>query len=248
MKQEWIDHENQHRRVWHCHSHEAEFETQPEYLQHLREQHPEEYNAYTSEMIAAAVGASAKPHRDCPFCPTTFCDVRMMQNHVRYHLERLALYALPDIEDGMDDELASATSLDSPRVIGKRGREASIGKDFAQGRQAFQADIAEDDVGRYEPPARRGDGTLLTTAILHQIPTSSPGSSLDAYFATPHTDYIYPPPKNLRIPKKLWEAYRPIIEELYLSTPLSEVPRIMAEDHGFQAEYAIGMRAFMPTY
>ncbi|KAK0743862.1 hypothetical protein B0T18DRAFT_309505, partial [Schizothecium vesticola] len=96
VKQEWIDHENQHRRVWHCHSHEAEFETQPEYLHHLKEQHPEnEPEDRTPEMLAAAVGASAKPHRGCPFCPTMLSDVTVMQKHVRYHLERLSLYALP---------------------------------------------------------------------------------------------------------------------------------------------------------
>ncbi|KAK0731922.1 hypothetical protein B0H67DRAFT_549596 [Lasiosphaeris hirsuta] len=82
VKQEWIDHGNQHRRVWHCHSHEAEFEIQLEYLQHLKEQHPEvEPEDYTPEMIAAAVGVSAEPHRGCPFCPTMFSD-----KYHTYHL------------------------------------------------------------------------------------------------------------------------------------------------------------------
>lgn len=135
-KKEWINHENQHRRVWHCHSHEVEFETQPEYLQHLKGQHPEDkLEDYTPEMIAAVVGASAKPHRDCPFCPTGFSDVPTMQKHVRYHLERLSLYALPNIADDNNAELASERSSDNHQVIKNRRRKDSIENDFVEKRQ-----------------------------------------------------------------------------------------------------------------
>ena len=177
MKQEWIDHENQHRRVWHCHSHDAEFETQPEYLQHLKEQHPEnESEDYTPEVIAAVAGASAKPHRDCPFCPTTFSSVTMMQKHVRYHLERLALHALPDIGEDKDDELASERSLGSRQMIKKRGRQDSIGNDFSEERQAFLAAFAKDDSGRDR--LTKG-GALLSEDNLHAAGLSSPISWLD---------------------------------------------------------------------
>ncbi|KAF2795714.1 hypothetical protein K505DRAFT_226010, partial [Melanomma pulvis-pyrius CBS 109.77] len=96
VRREWVDHENQHRRVWHCYVHEEEFETQPDYMRHLHEKRLEHRPEDSStEMVAAVVGASSKPHRDCPFCPTAFPDVATMQKHIRYHLERLALYALP---------------------------------------------------------------------------------------------------------------------------------------------------------
>ncbi|KAH6850579.1 hypothetical protein B0I37DRAFT_117043 [Chaetomium sp. MPI-CAGE-AT-0009] len=32
-QQEWIDHENQHARVWHCYQHDSEFETQRDYVE-----------------------------------------------------------------------------------------------------------------------------------------------------------------------------------------------------------------------
>ncbi|KAK3363963.1 hypothetical protein B0T25DRAFT_56344 [Lasiosphaeria hispida] len=32
--QEWLDHENQHTQVWHCHRHTCEFETSSEYIKH----------------------------------------------------------------------------------------------------------------------------------------------------------------------------------------------------------------------
>lgn len=108
MKKEWIRHENEHRWVWHCYCHEAEFKTQPEYMQHLKEEHPEEkWEDYPPELTASAGGGSAKPDRDCPSCPTKFSDMKMMWEHVRYHLERLALCALPDIGYNSDAELES---------------------------------------------------------------------------------------------------------------------------------------------
>jgi tetratricopeptide (TPR) repeat protein len=177
VKQEWIDHENQHRRVWHCHSHEVEFETQSEYLQHLEEQHPEnDREDYTPEIIAAVVGASSKPHRDCPFCPTTFSDVMMMQNHVRYHLERLALCILADSMEDEEDELASQRSSDSHQVMENRGRQDSIGKDFAEESQVFLTTFSEHDSDR---DRLTEDGNLLSKANLQLNQPSSPVSWLE---------------------------------------------------------------------
>ncbi|RTE74824.1 hypothetical protein BHE90_010742 [Fusarium euwallaceae] len=115
-RQDWIDHENQHRRVWHCYIHQEEFETQLEYIQHLNDRK----NKHTAEdglqeIVASVVGSSSKPHRDCPFCPTAFVDVPTMQKHVQGHLERLALDALPDIYEHEEDELASKQASDSHR-------------------------------------------------------------------------------------------------------------------------------------
>ncbi|KAL2691414.1 hypothetical protein Neosp_001799 [[Neocosmospora] mangrovei] len=84
------------------------------------------------EMVAAVVGSSLKPLRDCPFCPTAFFDVPAMQKHVRYHLERLALYALPDIQEQEGDELASVQPSDSHKLVENQGRRASITRDFSE--------------------------------------------------------------------------------------------------------------------
>jgi len=51
---------------------------------------------------------------------------------MRYHLERLALFALPDIEEGLDDERASGLSSGTDRFVGRRGRKDSIRGDFSQ--------------------------------------------------------------------------------------------------------------------
>jgi hypothetical protein len=167
IKQEWIDHENQHRRVWHCHKHEDEFETLPDYLQHLHEKHSEtEAEEGTPEMTAAVVGASSEPHRDCPLCPTAFDGVVQMRKHMRYHLERLALYVLPDVEEDAEDQLASESPSDSHHVIENRGRQGSAWKDFEENLEEFLAEFEDDDTAPHEAP--RGDNPGLTTASLYQ--------------------------------------------------------------------------------
>ncbi|KAH6974338.1 hypothetical protein BKA56DRAFT_675778 [Ilyonectria sp. MPI-CAGE-AT-0026] len=152
LRQDWIDHENQHRRVWHCHIHGKEFETQPHYLRHLHDKrHEHKPEDRLPDMVAAVVGSSSKPHRDCPFCPTAFSDVPTMQRHVTYHLERLALYVLPDMEEQEGDELASDQASDSQRPVEKRGRQESIACDFPE----------EDEVSFLESYGRRSEKNPL---------------------------------------------------------------------------------------
>lgn len=127
-RQEWLEHESLHTRVWHCAVHCEEFETQPEYTAHLHEKHPEQKAEYFSpELIAAAVGPSLRLHRDCPFCPTAFSEASPLQKHVTFHLERLALLALPaDDEDEINKSERASDSHEGQR----RGRAGSIEGDF----------------------------------------------------------------------------------------------------------------------
>lgn len=53
-----------------------------------------------------------------------------MQGHVRYHLEKLALYSLPDIADREFDALVSGQSSDNHQVVKDRGRQDSVAIDF----------------------------------------------------------------------------------------------------------------------
>ncbi|KAI0153069.1 hypothetical protein GGR57DRAFT_154927 [Xylariaceae sp. FL1272] len=129
-KQEWIDHESQHTRVWYCADHDVEFETAPEYISHMTITHPG-CNAETlsSELVASVVGPSMHVHRDCPFCPTPFESVLKMQNHIAQHLERLALLALPLAEGSTEHGSAAAKSSDSHSGQ-MRGRADSLVEDF----------------------------------------------------------------------------------------------------------------------
>ncbi|OTA62057.1 hypothetical protein K449DRAFT_465454 [Hypoxylon sp. EC38] len=129
-RQDWIDHESQHSRVWHCQTHSEEFETQPEYVDHLKTSHPEATaDHFSPELISSAVGPSLEPHRDCPFCPTAFSDVTNMERHIMFHLERCAMIALPLAEDDSDGGNSSDHPSDSHEVQ-HRGRQGSIALDF----------------------------------------------------------------------------------------------------------------------
>ncbi|KAL7930307.1 hypothetical protein V8C35DRAFT_313519 [Trichoderma chlorosporum] len=94
-RQDWIDHEHQHTRVWHCYEHTEQFKTQQEYLQHLERSHPNGTpEQFSKTLVAAAAGPSMQIHRDCPFCPSAFTDIANMQSHLIFHLEWLAQLAL----------------------------------------------------------------------------------------------------------------------------------------------------------
>lgn len=75
-----------------------------------------------------------------------------MQRHVAYHLERLALYVLPDIEEQERGELASDQASNSQRPVENGGRQESIACDFTE----------EDKVSFLEVfDGRTSDKTLL---------------------------------------------------------------------------------------
>ncbi|CAJ2507320.1 Uu.00g085060.m01.CDS01 [Anthostomella pinea] len=116
--------------LWHCQDVESEFETQPDFVQHLKSVHPEKPPEQLSdELLGAAVGPSNLPHRDCPFCPIAFPDITEMQKHVLFHLERLALLAMPVAQGDVDDGDISVHSADNHNAQ-MRGRQASVLEDF----------------------------------------------------------------------------------------------------------------------
>jgi hypothetical protein len=134
--QDWLDHEATHTRVWHCHIHASEFETQPEYVQHLQQYHNNctsdtNSDQFAPELIAAAVGPSLQPHRDCPLCPSGFTSVAEMQKHIKTHLERLALFCLPPLDD-QDADAVDGSSDSSQVVQGHGGRRGSLEQDFQE--------------------------------------------------------------------------------------------------------------------
>ncbi|KAI8627473.1 hypothetical protein F5Y19DRAFT_477339 [Xylariaceae sp. FL1651] len=129
-RQEWIDHESQHTRVWHCQQHANEFETQLEYVDHLQQDHEgitPEY--FSTELLSSAVGPSTKLQRGCPFCPTGLDSLIEMQRHLAFHMERLALLALPREEGELDTDRGSSPSYESHEAQ-QRGRKGSVHQDF----------------------------------------------------------------------------------------------------------------------
>ncbi|XXH04355.1 hypothetical protein Hte_010769 [Hypoxylon texense] len=171
-RQEWIDHESQHSRVWHCQEHDEEFETRPDYVEHLKIRHPDITPEYFSpELIAAVVGPSQKRHRDCPFCPTAFSEPIEMQKHITFHLERSAHLALPLlVGDGSNKGDSSGRPSDSHEVQ-HHGRRSSVLGDFDNAdEQSFKNICYRSNTPNYHHQN-------LTERNLYQIPTSSSGVS-----------------------------------------------------------------------
>ncbi|KAI0115595.1 hypothetical protein GGR51DRAFT_546367 [Nemania sp. FL0031] len=108
-KQEWLNHESQHNRVWICQGHDAEFETQPDYIAHLEAEHPESQTDRPSDVL---IGTA----------------ILEMQQHIAFHLVRLALLALPPSDSGSQHEnYNESMQSDQPQ---QRGRTQSIFNDF----------------------------------------------------------------------------------------------------------------------
>ena len=108
-----------------------------------------------------------------------------MRKHVRYHLERLALYALPDIGGDGNDDLKSERSFDSRQVVENQGRKMSIKDDFSENSQDFLATFDVDDniVGT---PGE--EGALLSIANIALLGSDSPTTWLDRYLASQRAD------------------------------------------------------------
>ncbi|KAK4679997.1 hypothetical protein QC764_0040510 [Podospora pseudoanserina] len=118
---EWIDHENIHTKSWHCDNHvaPAEFEKQEEFIYHIEQFHPDaKPELFSPELMAAAFRPSTKPLRPCPLCPTGFEDNKIMHEHIKGHLERLAHHCLPadPFNKNQHDGLRETADSDSQAV------------------------------------------------------------------------------------------------------------------------------------
>ncbi|KAI1373036.1 hypothetical protein F4677DRAFT_235557 [Hypoxylon crocopeplum] len=199
-RQDWIDHESQHSRVWHCQSHTEEFETQPEYIEHLKTLHPEAMSEYFSpELVAAVVGPSLKPHRDCPFCPTAFSKIADMQKHITFHLERFALLALPPITDDSDgDDSDRPSDSHEPQ---RRGRQDSAVLDFDGDDETSFKDIT------YRPEGG-AYGQTITKPNLQEIPpiTGPPGVIVDRWIRFQEKFTNLPVPPDEPLPEDQWPS------------------------------------------
>lgn len=131
--------------MWHSADHGDEFKMQGEYIQHLDQDHVSANCHHAPELLFGTMIASSNPHRDCPFCPTELVDAVQMQKHVAFHLERIALFSLPPLQedDGRRSESSARSSAgaSSNRVPKYRGRQKSLDLDFPDQNVASPAPI-----------------------------------------------------------------------------------------------------------
>jgi hypothetical protein len=79
----------------------------------MKEEHPADLAASHSlslEIIDSHISVSVNPDRDCPFCYAGLTTTEEMENHLAFHLESIAIFALPKndaIEEGKSGESVS---------------------------------------------------------------------------------------------------------------------------------------------
>ena len=122
---QWFDHEMDfHRREWNCLFCDEQWKTPKEVENHIMQQHNSEIGKGT---LSAAIEAASQPIRQistsaCPLCDykyelsrsqkassdegNGFISLEKFRNHLGYHLEQLALSALPEhcFDQTLEDE------------------------------------------------------------------------------------------------------------------------------------------------
>ena len=125
-RQDWIQHENAHRKVFRCPEHQSSiFRARRDIEEHLKNEHSN-YGREISEILikhASDSVPSSLPDRDCPICLSSQSSLRTLQNHIALHLERFSLFSLPKSVSEIQDESEEANSnqaidaADESRVI-----------------------------------------------------------------------------------------------------------------------------------
>jgi hypothetical protein len=112
----WLIHEKMyHRTIYRCETHPSlSFSTRAEYVEHVKGHHPEdEVELLNDDEIRNPASPVARPDRDCPFCLQTASNWEDMDKHIGFHLESLALLALP-LTTGLErDSGQGENSIDS---------------------------------------------------------------------------------------------------------------------------------------
>ena len=149
-RQDWIRHESEHRRTFHCPKHEFQvFHTKSELKVHLMSDHSN-YGHEKSDIPFehSSDSISRSPDRDCPICWSSQSNLKALQNHIALHLERFSLFSLPrnvceiqnDFEEAESDQAINAAD-DSPvedfdTYLRKSSRLASFSKLWGQSNKA----------------------------------------------------------------------------------------------------------------
>jgi hypothetical protein len=110
----WLDHEAEvHRKVWRCFEHTDIFMSKNALRHHLEITHPDIEEPHTSGLIDLA-HATAKDERSvCPFCLSDGPFVKSLANHMAFHMERLATFAVPRNVEDVDGESSTRKSSKS---------------------------------------------------------------------------------------------------------------------------------------
>ncbi|KAL9115307.1 MAG: hypothetical protein Q9187_007316, partial [Circinaria calcarea] len=164
---DWATHEQWiHNRAWRCVQHPTEtYLTALDFRTHLAQQHEQEPSLDLDDAVAAGATVSGVQDRPCPLClyiPETG-DAMQMQIHIASHLQRVALFALPN-STGLEDS-------------------SDAGQGSSKSANAEVQDLRRDDFEQVAWNDEKEDGLIqeassnpLTTEALENIPGLSEAS------------------------------------------------------------------------
>ncbi|KAK2813236.1 hypothetical protein FQN50_000914 [Emmonsiellopsis sp. PD_5] len=111
-REDWIGHENFHRRAWRCPEHEDQiFVKLDQYREHLSHGHVfSDSNETIDVLITGTQFALPRTDRSCPICFLEMGNTEDLMNHIALHLERFALFSLPGCVDEEDDKAGDVSS------------------------------------------------------------------------------------------------------------------------------------------
>jgi ankyrin repeat protein len=103
-RHEWIEHELwAHRKIWQCSVHPNEEYSSPQsYEEHIRQHHADIAESHLPVLVSMAESTSSKTTRACPICYYDESVPSKLQNHIAFHLESIASFALPRNRDHAD--------------------------------------------------------------------------------------------------------------------------------------------------
>ncbi|KDN62992.1 hypothetical protein CSUB01_10458 [Colletotrichum sublineola] len=145
----WLAHEaNAHRRVWRCFAHyEPLFKSEDFLMQHLEAEHGDLLgSAQIHEVAKLSYTTTVDQRSVCPFCQSAGPFIKGLANHMAYHLEQLACFAVPR-GSGVDDDISSRGSNTNTA----QGRTATASLTSAlQVSSNASSRIGNDDIWGYE--------------------------------------------------------------------------------------------------
>ncbi|KAJ6120116.1 hypothetical protein N7523_004396 [Penicillium sp. IBT 18751x] len=145
----WLEHERLvHRRIWRCFEHSSFISISKNgLLQHFLDCHKELDGQQIENLLDLAETTVADDRQTCPFCYSIGPFDKGFYNHLAFHQEQLATFAVPR-------NLESNEEADSGRAEGIRsaGSLRSVALDFPDGESSLDSDDSDVSVKKVEKP------------------------------------------------------------------------------------------------
>jgi hypothetical protein len=145
----WLEHERLvHRRIWRCFEHRSFIsKSEKGLLQHFLDCHKGLDQQQIESLLDIAETTVADDRKTCPFCYSIGPFAKGFYNHVAFHQEQLATFAIPRNFDSNEEE-------DSGRAEGIRsaGSLRSVALYFTDGDSSLDSDESDVSVHKIDNP------------------------------------------------------------------------------------------------